>query len=56
MDTFKLNAEEVTLLVAIVGQLDPDRYPSPNVKSLIYKCQGALNDKPKHLEVDFSVF
>ncbi len=38
-ETFYSN-RELILMVFLIAGLDPDRYPHPRAKSLIYKCKA----------------
>ena len=39
--------EEISLLIALVAGLNPDRYKHASAKSLIYKCKAFI-EEPKN--------
>lgn len=51
--TLTLTTEEVALLVALVANLDPAKYPNDEAKSLIYKAKNTFTniDKFTHIRV-----
>ena len=44
-------ASEVTLMIGIIGRLDPDKYPHDLAKALIWKCKDVLNNRYDSLRV-----
>lgn len=36
--------EEVALLIGLAAQAEPDRFPHPNPKALIWKCRDVLDN------------
>jgi hypothetical protein len=37
--------DELSLMIAIVGDRNPDNFSSPTAKALIYKCKAAVKDE-----------